>query len=169
MTPPPLMPLRSLLNHCESSLQMQTSKGIGGITTCLQLPSTGYFRTDNKSSDNVGVMATNTYGDLCLCSRCVGMVMRNLSAWEVQIPPKTVMGNLQMAEIVPNLKVFKQMSAVLPPKEQAEPLKVGQPYSSNSPEKELTCAIPTSLQLGPDVQTPGHDVLEKVNLLGCIE
>ena len=40
-----------------------------------------------------------------------------------------------MAEIVPNQNVFEQTSVVLPPKEQAEPLKVGQPNGSNSPEK----------------------------------
>ena len=31
----------------------------------------------------LGAMATNTYGNLCLGSRCMGMVLKNLSAWEV--------------------------------------------------------------------------------------
>ena len=91
-------------------------------------------------------MATSTYGDLCPGSRLVGMVLRNLSIWEVQIPPKTVIGNVQMAEIVLNLKVFKQMSVVLPLKEQVEPSKVGRPNGSDLPEKELTwltCYIAT--------------------------
>ena len=80
-------------------------------------------------------MATNTYRDLWPGSTWVGMVLRNFSTWEVQIPPKTVIGNVQMAEILPNLKVFKQTSKVLPLKEQVELSKVGWPNSSNSPER----------------------------------
>ena len=53
-------------------------------------------------------MAASTYGDLCPGSRWVGMVLRNLSTWKVQIPPKTMIGNGQTAEVVPNLKVFEK-------------------------------------------------------------
>ena len=44
---------------------------------------------------------------------------------------------------------------------------VGWSDSSKSPEKELTWLIPISLQSGLNVLTPGHDVLKKVDLLGC--
>ena len=51
-----------------------------------------------------GVMATSTYGDLCPGSRRVGMMLRNLSANEVRLPPRTVVSNVKAAEIVTNLK-----------------------------------------------------------------
>ena len=86
----------------------------------------------------MGVMAISTYGDLCPGSRRVGMMLRNLSAWEVRIPPKTVIGNVQMAEIVPNMKALKHTSEVLPSKEQKEPSQVSWPTCLNSPKKELT-------------------------------
>ena len=72
-------------------------------------------------------MATNTFGDLCPGSRWVGMVLRNLSALEVPISPKTVIGNVQIAETVPDLKVFKPPSAVLASKEHVELSKASQP------------------------------------------
>ena len=74
-----------------------------------------------------------------------------------------------MAEVCPNLKVFKLASPVLPLKEQAEWSKVSQSDGSEAPEKELTQSTPISLLLGPNVPTPGHDILEKVNLLQCTE
>ena len=55
-----------------------------------------------------GVMVTITYGDLCPSSRWVGMVLRNLSAQEVDIPTKTVIGNVQTAYVVPALEVLEQ-------------------------------------------------------------
>ena len=84
-------------------------------------------------------------------------------------PPKTVIGNVQTVEIVPDLKVFEQTSEVFPSKEQAEPSKVSWPNGSNSPEKGLTWLTLTSLKLGPDVSTPEHDIVKKVDLLGCAE
>ena len=74
-----------------------------------------------------------------------------------------------MADIVPDLKVFKQTSMVLPLKEYTELSKVGQSYSSNSPKKELTWLALTSLNLGLDFPTLEHDVLKKVNISGCAE
>ena len=62
-------------------------------------------------------MATSTYGDLHPGSINVGMMLRNLSTQEVRIPPTTVIGNVQMTEIVPNMKAFKHASEVLPLKE----------------------------------------------------
>ena len=66
------------------------------------------------------VIATGTYGDLHPGSRRVGMMLQNLSVQEVRIPPKTIIGNVQMAEIVPNVKALKPTSEVLPLKEQAK-------------------------------------------------
>ena len=62
-----------------------------------------------------GIMASSTYG--VSGSRRVGMMLRNLSAQEVRIPPKTVIGNVQTAEIIPNMKAIKHTSKVLPSKE----------------------------------------------------
>ena len=81
------------------------------------------------------VMATSTYGDLHPGSRIVGIMLRNLSAWEVGIPPKTVISNVQAAEIVPNMKAPKDASEVLPSMEQTEPSWVSQP----------TCLTPLKL------------------------
>ena len=72
-------------------------------------------------------MVTSTHGDLCSGSRRVGMMLRNLSAQEVRIPPKTVISNVQAAEIVPNMKTPKYASKVLPSMEQTELSWVGQP------------------------------------------
>ena len=52
------------------------------------------------------------------------MMLWNLSACEVRIPPKTVIGNVQMAEIVPNMKALDHTHEVLPLKEQKEPSQV---------------------------------------------
>ena len=48
------------------------------------------------------------------------MMLKNLSAWEVRIPPKTVISNVQVAEIVPNMKALKYASKVLPSMELTE-------------------------------------------------
>ena len=58
-------------------------------------------------------MATGTYRDLCPSSRRVGMMLQNLSACEVKIPPKTVVSNVQKAEIVPNMKALTHACEVL--------------------------------------------------------
>ena len=72
------------------------SKESGGITTSLQLPSPCDCRTNSKSVGHMGVMTTSTYKDLCPGSRQVSMVLRNLA----------MIGNVQMAEVVPDLKVL---------------------------------------------------------------
>ena len=74
---------------------------------------------------------------------------------------------MQTAEVVPNLKVFEQKSAVPPQKEQVEQSNVGHPNGSKCPEKVLTQPTPISLQSGPNVPTLEHDILKKGNLLGC--
>ena len=43
-----------------------------------------------------GVMATSTHRNFCPGSRRVGMILQNLSACEVRIPPKTVIGDVQI-------------------------------------------------------------------------
>ena len=96
----------------------------------------------------MGVMVTSTYGDLCPCSRQVGMALQNLSAQEVQIPPKTAIGNVQMAEVVPDQKGSEPTGPILSQKEQAEQSKVSQSTGSESPEKELTCQTPISHHWG---------------------
>ena len=89
-------------------------------------------------------MAISIYGDLHPgCSR-VGMMLRNLSAWEGRILLKTVICNVQMAEIIPNMKALKCTSEVLPSKKQKELSQISQPICSNSPEKELTQLTPIS-------------------------
>ena len=72
-------------------------------------------------------MATSTYGDLHPGSRRVGMMLRNLSALEVRIPPRTVIHNVQAAEIVPSKKAPHYTSEVLPSTEQTEPSCISQP------------------------------------------
>ena len=64
-----------------------------------------------------GVMATNMSGDLCTGSKHVGMVLRNLSAWEVHIPPKTVISNVYAAKKVPDWEVLGHTRKDLPLKE----------------------------------------------------
>ena len=81
-----------------------------------------------------GVMATNTYGDLHPGSRRVGMMLRNLPAQDIRRPPKTVISNVQAAEIVLNMKAPKQTSEVLPSMEQTEPSWVSQPTCLNPPK-----------------------------------
>ena len=94
---------------------MQMSKGISRITACLQLSDTCNCRTNRKSSVNMGgVIGTSTYRDLCPGSRGSGMMLQHLSAHEVKIPPKTVIGNVQTAEIVPNMKALNHTCEVLP-------------------------------------------------------
>ena len=101
-------PFDHYYTHHDSSLQMQMSKGIRRVTACLQLFS--HWLT-------WGVMATSFYIDLCPGARKMGM-MWNLSAQEVRMPPKTMICNVQMAEIVPNMKALNPTSDVLPLKEQ---------------------------------------------------
>ena len=110
-------------------------------------------------------MATSTFRDLCLGPRIVGMMLRNLSTWEIRNPPKTVIGNVQTAEIVPNMKASKHTSEVLPSMKQKEPIQVIPP-TAQPPKKELIQLTSRSLQLKPGVQTSEHDVLGKVDLLG---
>ena len=70
-------------------------------------------------------MATNKYGDHCPGSRYMRMVLRNLSALEVCIPPKTIISNVQTVKKVPNWEMLSHTGEDLPPKEQEEPSKVG--------------------------------------------
>ena len=72
-------------------------------------------------------MATITYGDLPPGSRRIGIVLMNLPACEVRIPPRAVIGNVQAAKLIQNMKVPNYTSKVLPSMEQMEPSWVGQP------------------------------------------
>ena len=76
-------------------------------------------------------MATSTYGDLCPGSKHMGMVLGNLSAQEVCIPPKTVIGNVQAAEKVPDWKTFSHTGKDLPSLEGEESLKVSHTSGSD--------------------------------------
>ena len=78
-----------------------------------------------------GVMVTSTYGNLCPGSRWRGIILQNLLTQEVQIPPKTVIGNVQKAKVVPNLKVFGPASLVLPLKEQMDLSRVSEGTDCN--------------------------------------
>ena len=49
----------------------------------------------------------------------------NLSACKVRIPPRSVISNVQAAEIIPNLMAPNYTSEVLPSMEQTEPSWVG--------------------------------------------
>ena len=111
-------------------------------------------------------MATSTYGDLHPCSRRVGIMLRNLCTWEVRIPPKNVISNVQAAQIVPNMKTPKYASEILPSMEQTELSWVTQPTCS-PPKNELTWPSPISLQLEWGDTTLEHNVLDKVDLSGC--
>ena len=81
------------------------------------------------------------------------MMLWNLSACEVRIPPKTVISNVQMVEIVPNMKALNHTYKVLPSKEQKKPLWVGWSTFSNPPEKVLIWPTPISPQLELGVLT----------------
>ena len=83
----------------------------------------------------MGVMATSTYGDLHPGSRRVCMMLRNLSAQEVRKPPKTIISNVQAAEIVSDMKAPSYTREVLHSMEQTESPWVGWP----------TCLIPPKL------------------------
>ena len=83
-------------------------------------------------------MGTSTYGDLHPGSRRVGMMWQSSSTHEVTIPPKTEIGKVQMAEIVPNMKAHDHMYEVLPLEEQKGPLQVSWLICTNSSENELT-------------------------------
>ena len=75
-----------------------------------------------------------------------------------------MLGNVQTAEVVPDLKVFEQLSVVPPQKEQP---KLGKLSNSHPPEKELAQLTPISLQSGLSVQTLEHAILKKVDLSVC--
>ena len=93
-----------------------------------------------------GVMATSTCGDLCHGSRRVGMRLRNLSGWEVRILLKTIISNVQDAEIIPDIKASGYMGEVLPVMEQIEPTWVSQSASLILCKNELTQLTPISPQ-----------------------
>ena len=114
-------------------------------------------------------MATSTHGDIYPGSRRVGMMLHCLSAHEVRIPPKSVIDNIQTTEVVPNMKALDWMCKILPSEKQKESSWVGQPTCLNSPKNELIWPTPISLQFEPGVMALEHNVLNKVNLLGCIE
>ena len=82
-----------------------------------------------------GVMATNTYGDLCPGSRHMEMVLRNLSAQEVPVPPKMVIGRGQTVEKVPYRGLLAHTGKDLPPSVQRELPEVSQTSGPESPEK----------------------------------
>ena len=85
----------------------------------------------------MGVMATGTYGGLHPGSRRVDIMLRNLSTCKVRIPSRTVIGNMQAAEIVPRLKAPNGTNEVLPSAEQMEPSRVGWPTCLTPSETEL--------------------------------
>ena len=111
-------------------------------------------------------MATSTSGNLHPGSRRVGMMLRNLSAWEVRIPPNRVISYVQAAKIVTNVKVPKCTGKVLPSMEQTEPSCIGQP-TCFSPQNEWTHLTLISPQLELDDPTSECDMLDKVDLSGC--
>ena len=114
-----------------------------------------------------GVMATSPYRDLWTGSSWVGMVLWNLLAQEVQIPPKTVIDNVQMAEVVPSLKGSKPCRPS-PLSEGAGRMIKGKPiWWLWIPWKKLIWPTPISPPSGLNVPTQGCDVLEQADLLGC--
>ena len=114
-------------------------------------------------------MATSTYRDLHPGFRRVGMMLQNLSACEFRIPPRTIISNVQAAEIVLNLKAPNYTSKVLPSTEQTELSRVSWNTCLASLETELTQPTPVSLQLELGDLTLEHDMLNKVDLLGCMK
>ena len=111
-------------------------------------------------------MTTNTYGDLCPGSKCVGRVLRNLSAQEVWIPSKTAIGKVQTTKKVPDWEVLSHTGENPPPKQQKEPPKVSWTSSPELPEKKVTKPTPRSSWLESEFPTLEPNVLGKVNLLG---
>ena len=106
-----------------------------------------------------GVMATKIYGDLCPGSWHMGMVLRNSSAREVHIPPRTVICNVQIAEKVSDWEVLGHTGEDLPLKEQEEPSKVIWTSSTNTLEKVVTQPTPLSPLSELEVPTLQPDVL----------
>ena len=92
---------------------MQLGERICAITASSQVSHTCDCRTNRKSLVNMVVMATSTYGDVCPDPRRVGMVLGDLSVQEIRIPPKTVIGNVQTAEIIPHTKVLEHTGEIL--------------------------------------------------------
>ena len=84
-------PFIHYLHHHDSSLCMQMSKGISEIAACLLLLGKYNCRTNKSHQLTWGIMATSTYGDLDSGSRRVGMMFRNLSAWQIRISTKTIL------------------------------------------------------------------------------
>ena len=109
----PLFTMKSIV----IPLHLHRSEGIGAITTYSQLPGPSDHGTYSQSLGSMGVMATSTYVDLCPGSQHVGMVLRNLSAREVCIPPKTDIGNVQTAAKVPDWEMLGHTGEDLLPKE----------------------------------------------------
>ena len=72
-----------------------------------------------------------------------------------------MIGNVQTAEIIPNMRALEHTSETLPTKEQKEMSQISWPDCSESPEKDLTRLTPTSLQLELSVLILEHDLLEK--------
>ena len=110
-------------------------------------------------------MATSIYGDHP-GSRRVGMMLWNLSAHEVRIPSKTVIGKVQTAKIVPNVKTPDHTSEVLPLEEQKGPLQVS-PIAQMYPKMSWPGQSLYLHSWEPDVLTSEHDVLEKVDPSVC--
>ena len=79
-------------------MENHVDKGISTITTCYSCWAQVIVEPVANHWVTGGVIATNMYGDLCPGSWHVGMVLRNLSAQEVHIPPKTIIGNVQTAK-----------------------------------------------------------------------
>ena len=142
-------------------------KGTSSITTCMQLLSKCIVEPIESHQIIQGLMATSTSRDLHPGTRRVGMMLRNLSTWEMNIPPKAMISNVQTAQIVPNMKTLTHTSEALPSTEQKEPSQVGLPTCLTPNRKELTHSTPMSLQLEPGDPTLQHDILEKVDLSGC--
>ena len=117
-----------------------------------------------------GVMATNTYGDFCPASWNVGMVLRNLSAREVHIPPKTVIGNLykQLRKSLIGRCSATQVRTFLQRSRRNHQRSARLAVQIPS-EKEVTQLTNQSPQSEMEVPTLEHDVLENVNLAGCAE
>ena len=109
-------------------------------------------------------MATNTYRDLCPHSRCMEMVLRSLVAWEVRVPPKTVIGRIHMVENVPDGILLNHIGEDLPPSKWRELPEVSQTSSPELLEKKVTW--PTHGSSQSEVPTLESDVLGRVDLSG---
>ena len=143
------------------------SKETGGTAACSEILITYCCKANRKSLYNTRGHGHCTYGDLCPGSRRVAMMLRNLSAMEVRIPAKTVIRNVQAANIVSNMLTPKFTSETFPSTEQTESSLVGWLNCLTPSENELTWLTSISFQLKPVGSTLEYDVLDKVDLLGC--